>query len=129
MDLKVYQWIQKILSTVQKENELATLFRWTWIFCLLLEDVTDLHVKTGPGSYKTISKHKDGRIQEATTTTCMDRTTMVIKDMQTGKTLKATFEKFTDFSGEYKIISESGLKEFAQAVGKMGRIQLCIWRC
>jgi len=81
------------------------------------KDVTDLHVKTGPGSYKTISKHKDGRIQEATTTTCMDRTTMVIKDMQTGKTLKATFEKFTDFSGEYKIISESGLKEFAQAVG------------
>jgi len=81
------------------------------------KDVTDLYVKTGPGSTKSISKHKDGRIQEHTMTQCMDKMKLVSKDLKTGKIMTATFEKFTDFSGEYKIISCTGLPEMAKAVG------------
>ena len=81
------------------------------------EGMFDLHIKTGPGSFKTVSK-KDGNMQETTVTCCdVDKMKIVMKDLKTGKSLNCMTEKFCDFSGKYKIVSTSGMADFCKALG------------
>jgi len=77
----------------------------------------DLTVKTGPGSFKTVSK-KDGNIMESTMECCGDnKLKFTMKDKKTGKMACANMEKFCDFSGKYKIVSSSGMADFCKASG------------
>jgi len=83
----------------------------------LCKGMFDLHIKTGPGSFKTVSK-KDGNMQETTVTCCgVDKMKIVMKDLKTGKSLNCMTEKFCDFSGKYKIVSTSGMADFCKALG------------
>lgn len=84
---------------------------------MIAEGMFDLHVKTGPGSFKTVSK-KDGNMMETTMACCgNNKMKMTMKDLKTGKMLCCTFEKFCDFSGKYKVVSTTGLAEFCKASG------------
>ena len=88
-----------------------------WVELILSEGMFDLHIKTGPGSFKTVSK-KDGNMQETTVTCCgVDKMKIVMKDLKTGKSLNCMTEKFCDFSGKYKIVSTSGMADFCKALG------------
>merc|ERR1712241_98858 len=83
----------------------------------LCKGMFDLHVKTGPGSFKTVSK-KDGNMMETSIACCgNNKMKMTMKDLKTGKMLRCTFEKFCDFSGKYKIVSTTGMAEFCKASG------------
>jgi len=80
-------------------------------------NVSNLMVKVGPGHYKTISKHQDGRAQEITSKHSGNQIIMDFKDLRSGKTYQLVYEKFADFSGSYKVISSTGIKDFMKAFG------------
>jgi len=83
------------------------------------ENITELHIKAGPGLTKSVTKHKDGRVQETTVaySPCGNQTNIKMKDLRSGKTCSMNFERFCDFSGTFKVISMTGLEEFCKVIG------------
>ena len=78
-----------------------------------------MHVQTGPGSFKIVSKKKDGRVMETSISCCFNKMDIVFKDLSSAKTLSCIMEKSVDFSGTYKIVSSSGMEEFRKAAGSV----------
>merc|ERR1712062_73743 len=78
-----------------------------------------MHVQTGPGSFKIVSKKKeeDGRVMETSISCCFNKMDLVFKDLSSAKTMSCIMEKSVDFSGTYKIVSSSGMEEFRKAAG------------
>ena len=87
---------------------------------IISENITELHIKAGPGLTKSVTKHKDGRVQETTVaySPCGNQTNIKMKDLRSGKTCSMNFERFCDFSGTFKVISMTGLEEFCKVIGK-----------
>lgn len=82
------------------------------------KDVATMTVEVAPGVFKTVSKNTaTGQVQETTSTFDGHHVTMILKDLKTGATAESLWEKFTDFSGEFKIISIAGIEEFAPILG------------
>lgn len=69
------------------------------------------------GGYKVICKNKTGRIQEHTVKFTETGAVQHLIDHTTGKVGRIEFDRFTDFSGEFKPITNVGGGEIASAMG------------
>ena len=78
-----------------------------------------MHKKSGPREIKSVQTHASGKVTEIYTTWAPDLKTQttLMKDVQSGKSVKFTMENFVDFYGTFKVASIIGLEQYCGVLG------------